>query len=148
MMHSTRKRRLWFVLILLLGSGLIVSLILYALKQNINLFYTPSQIISGEAALQHRIRIGGMVEKNTLERGNHLEVSFFVTDFKEKIKVEYKGILPDLFKEGQGIVATGQLKPNCVFVADEILAKHDENYMPPEVANMLEDGVNEVKAGQ
>lgn len=136
-MNATRKKRLLWVCLLILSSGSIVSLVLYALRQNINLFYTPSQIISGEAPLSRRIRLGGMVEKDSLQRGQNLEISFRVTDFKENIKVEYRGILPDLFREGQGVVALGQLKSNQIFVADEILAKHDENYMPPEVASSL-----------
>lgn len=138
-MHLARQRRLMFVLIIILASSAIVALVLYALKQNINLFYTPSQIALNEAPTQRRIRIGGMVEKNTLVRRDNLEISFIVTDLKEKIQVEYRGLLPDLFREGQGVVATGQLNEKRIFVADEILAKHDENYMPPEISDMLKE---------
>lgn len=138
-LNDVRKRRLIFLLILLFCSSLIVALVLYALRQNIHLFYTPSQAIIGEAPLHQRIRMGGMVKENTLEHGDNLQVRFMVTDLKEKITVEYRGILPDLFKEGQGVVATGQLRQKTLFVADEILAKHDENYMPPEVAHILKD---------
>lgn len=136
-LNATRQRRLLYILLLLLGSSVVLGLILFALRQNINLFYTPTQMMLGEAPIQRRIRMGGIVEKNTVRRGSNLEISFFLSDLKEKVKVEYRGILPDLFREGQGIVASGQLNADKVFVADEILAKHDENYMPPEVAGMM-----------
>ena len=116
-----------------------MGLITYALRQNINLFYDPTQIASGEAPLDARIRAGGMVEEGSVIRDpNSLKVEFRITDFNRSVPVEYTGILPDLFAEGQGVVAMGRLTPEGRFVADQVLAKHDENYMPPEVAEALE----------
>jgi cytochrome c-type biogenesis protein CcmE len=112
------------------------------LRQNISLFYTPTQIAAGEAPQQHHIRLGGMVEKNSILRGQKgLEVQFKITDFNRTITVTYTGILPDLFKEGQGVVAEGQLVDNQHFRASQVLAKHDENYMPPEVKAALSQKV-------
>jgi cytochrome c-type biogenesis protein CcmE len=126
-----RKKRLVWILVFLSAISIAVALILYALRQNINLFYTPSQIVRGEAPNHCRIRIGGMVQKGSVVKGKALEVNFVVTDFKETVKLRYQGILPDLFREGQGVVAGGRWSKEGVFVADEILAKHDENYAPP-----------------
>ncbi|QSP94371.1 cytochrome c maturation protein CcmE [Marinobacter salinisoli] len=137
-MHPIRKKRLTIVLFLLAGLSVAVGLTTYALRQNINLFYDPSQIAAGEAPTDVRIRAGGMVEEGSVERDTEsLKVSFRVTDFNASVPVEYDGILPDLFAEGQGVVAMGRLNPNGRFVADQVLAKHDENYMPPEVAEAL-----------
>lgn len=136
-MNARQLRRLSFVLLLLLASIVIVGLILFALKQNINLFFTPSQIMKGEAPVQTRIRVGGMVEKGSVVRGENLNLHFKMTDYAETIIIQYRGILPDLFREGQGIVALGRMQSKDIFVADEILAKHDENYMPPEIAQGL-----------
>src|SRR5690606_27831248 len=110
-----------------------------ALQQNINLFYNPTQIASGEAPQDARIRAGGMVKENSVSRSaDSLDVEFVVTDYAHDVTIRYRGILPDLFREGQGIVALGRLNENGVLVADEVLAKHDENYMPPEVTQALE----------
>ncbi|MBZ2168335.1 cytochrome c maturation protein CcmE [Marinobacter sp. F4216] len=137
-MHPIRKKRLTIVLFLLAGLSIAVGLITYALRQNINLFYDPSQIAAGEAPVDVRIRAGGMVEEGSVERDTEtLKVMFRVTDFNASVPVEYEGILPDLFAEGQGVVAMGRLDGNGRFVADQVLAKHDENYMPPEVAEAL-----------
>lgn len=136
-MKSNRKKKIVFVGFLSLLSIAIASLIIYALNQNMNLFYTPTQAARHEAPLRARIRVGGMVEKESLVRGEGLHLEFMITDFQERLKVKYHGILPDLFREGQGVVALGQLTSNQVFVADQILAKHDENYMPPEVEKSL-----------
>ncbi|MEC7377467.1 MAG: cytochrome c maturation protein CcmE [Pseudomonadota bacterium] len=139
-MHPIRKKRLTIVLFLVLGLGLAVGLTTYALRQNINLFYDPSQISAGEAPMDVRIRAGGMVEEGSVVRDpDSLRVEFRVTDFNASVPVEYTGILPDLFAEGQGVVAMGRLDANGRFVADQVLAKHDENYMPPEVADALEN---------
>jgi len=143
MMNCKRVRRLLGVMLLLVSSGSIIGFVLYALRQNIHLFFTPSQIKRGEAPLGPRIRIGGMVNSGSVQRGGARMVYFTVTDFKESVAVEYQGILPDLFREGQGVVACGILKPNAIFRAEEILAKHDENYMPPEVVKMLQSEHNE-----
>ena len=111
---------------------------LYALRQNINLFYTPTQVISGEAPINHPFRVGGMVKKGSLHRDKEsLLVEFIISDFNKEIKLAYTGILPDLFREGQGIVAHGKLDQQGNFKADQVLAKHDENYMPPEVRSIV-----------
>ena len=138
-MNPVRKKRLFIVLAILAGVGIAVALALSALQQNINLFYTPSQIAAGEAPEGTRIRAGGLVEEGSLTRTNDsLSVAFRVTDGAQAITITYQGILPDLFREGQGIVALGRVNADGVLVADEVLAKHDENYMPPEVTQALE----------
>lgn len=139
-MTPKRKQRLTIALGLAFGTALIVGLIMYSLKQNINLFYSTTQIVKGEAPTDTRIRVGGMVMKGSLVRDTKsLHVSFVVSDTAEQVKVEYTGILPDLFKEGQGIIAQGKLDTKGVFQADEVLAKHDENYMPPEITDSLKN---------
>lgn len=138
-MNPVRKKRLFIVLAILAGVGIAVALALSALQQNINLFYTPSQIAAGEAPEGARIRAGGLVEEGSVKRTNDsLSVAFRVTDGAQAITITYQGILPDLFREGQGIVALGRVNADGVLVADEVLAKHDENYMPPEVTQALE----------
>ncbi|MDH2431233.1 cytochrome C biogenesis protein CcmE [Pokkaliibacter plantistimulans] len=137
-MNLKRKHRMWAVVALLLGVSVAVGLALYALQQNINLFYSPSQIADHQAPDDTRIRAGGMVVEHSLQRsGDSLMVHFALTDFQKTIEVEYTGILPDLFREGQGVVALGKMNSKGVFVADQVLAKHDEKYMPPEVAAAL-----------
>ncbi|AYF85933.1 cytochrome c maturation protein CcmE [Pseudomonas sp. JS3066] len=139
-MNPVRKKRLFIILAILAGVGIAVALALSALQQNINLFYTPTQIANGEAPQDTRIRAGGMVEKGSVQRsGDSLDVQFVVTDFAKNVTIRYHGILPDLFREGQGIVALGKLNADGVLVADEVLAKHDENYMPPEVTKALKE---------
>jgi len=138
-MHPKRKQKLMIILALLAGAGLIVGLILYALSQNINLFFSPSDIAAGKAPQEQRIRAGGMVREGSVVRSTeNLQVEFVMTDYAHDVTVAYEGILPDLFREGQGIVAQGKLQANGVFVADEVLAKHDENYMPPEVTEAID----------
>ena len=125
------------VLALVVGVGVAVALILMALSENINHFYDPSQVVAGEAPQNHTFRIGGMVVDGSVQRDEgSLKVRFDLTDYKEQVTVSYEGILPDLFREGQGIVAIGKLSNN-LFVAEEVLAKHDENYMPAEVKQSL-----------
>jgi len=138
-MSRTHKQRIMLVTLLLIAIAVVVSLVLFALRQNLNLFYTPQQVAQGEAPKNKRIRIGGMVTKGSVLRKEGLRVQFIVTDFFDEVLVEYQGILPDLFKEGQGVVALGTLvfTDKLVFIADQILAKHDENYMPPEVLHAL-----------
>lgn len=139
-MNPHRKKRLSIILGLLAGVGVAVALALSALQQNINLFYTPTQIANGEAPVGTRIRAGGMVEHGSLVRSqDSLDVRFVVTDFNKSVTITYRGILPDLFREGQGIVALGQVGSDGVVAADEVLAKHDEKYMPPEVNKALKD---------
>jgi len=138
-MNPKRKQRLILVLFLVFGFASVVGLVLFALQENINLFYNPTQIAEGEAPEGARIRAGGMVVDGSIKRDDSsLLVNFELTDFNASIPVEYTGILPDLFREGQGIVAMGNVDANGVFQADEVLAKHDENYMPPEVQDALE----------
>ncbi|WP_296259213.1 MULTISPECIES: cytochrome c maturation protein CcmE [unclassified Pseudomonas] len=139
-MNPLRKKRLLIIVAILAGVCIAVTLALSALQENINLFYTPTQIASGEAPHGTRIRAGGMVEKGSLRRSaDSLDVTFVVTDFNRSVTITYRGILPDLFREGQGIVALGKLNADGVVVADEVLAKHDEKYMPPEVTKALRD---------
>jgi|TARA_B110000503_G_scaffold28875_1_gene46221 cytochrome c-type biogenesis protein CcmE len=140
LMHPKRRNKLLLILGLLCGVGVIVGLVLYALSQNINLFFSPSDMAQGKAPAHQRIRAGGMVREGSLVRASDsLAVRFVITDFVEDVKVNYTGILPDLFREGQGIVAQGKLNDEGVFLADEVLAKHDENYMPPEVIQALNE---------
>jgi cytochrome c-type biogenesis protein CcmE len=121
------------------GVGLAAWLGAQAFRSNVMFFFDPSQIVAGEAPSGERFRLGGMVEKGSVVKtAGTLDIQFLVTDFKHTVPVKYSGILPDLFREGQGVVAHGRLKDGT-FVADEILAKHDEKYMPPEVARSLKD---------
>ena len=139
-MNAVRKKRLYIVLAILVGVSVAVGLALSALQENINLFYTPTQIANGEAPKDTRIRAGGMVAKGSGKRSaDSLDVEFVVTDFANNVTIRYRGILPDLFREEQGIVALGKLNDEGVLVADEVLAKHDENYMPPEVTKALKE---------
>lgn len=138
-MNPIRKKRLIIIGAILLGVAATVGLGLTALQQNINLFYSPTQIVNGEAPQGARIRAGGLVKEGSLTRGDDsLTVGFVVTDGDADTTIEYRGILPDLFREGQGIVAMGRLNAENILIADEVLAKHDENYMPPEVSSALE----------
>ncbi|HVT62649.1 MAG TPA: cytochrome c maturation protein CcmE [Legionellaceae bacterium] len=137
-MHPIRKRKLQLIVVLLGVLAIAIGLILYALRQNISLFYTPTQIATGKAPRQHLIRVGGMVVAHSVSREpDGLGVSFKITDYAHTIKVYYRGILPDLFREGQSIVTQGTLTPDQLFEATQVLAKHDENYMPPEIKASL-----------
>ncbi len=137
-MRAKRKQRLIFVVILLLGFSSAAALGLYAMRQNMMLFHTPSEITKGEVPKDKLFRIGGLVVEGSVVKGNDgLTTKFDLTDTTDTVTVTYTGLLPDLFREGQGIVAQGKLNENGLFVAQEVLAKHDENYMPPEVAAAL-----------
>jgi cytochrome c-type biogenesis protein CcmE len=137
-MTPKRKQRLIFVIFLLIGISTAAALAITAFNKNMLYFYKPTQVLAGEAPANHVFRLGGLVEKHSVKRhANSLRVEFIVTDMVQSIPVHYEGILPDLFREGQGIIALGRLNADGVFVADEVLAKHDENYMPPEVADAL-----------
>lgn len=139
-----RKQRLYFILFILGSLAAAVGLSLYALQDNISFFYSPMEVKEMNIAPGHRFRLGGLVKKGTLQkRKDTLSVSFAVTDEVQELRVAYTGILPDLFREGQGVVATGSLNGAGVFIATDILAKHDENYMPPEVAKSLEKAARE-----
>jgi len=130
-----RHKRLALVAAAVAAVGVAVTLVLDAFQSNLVFFYSPSQVAAHEAPLERTFRVGGMVETGTVRRDG-TRVSFIVTDTAKSIPVHYEGILPDLFKEGKGVVAQGRLE-NGVFVAREVLAKHDENYMPPEAAEAL-----------
>ena len=136
-MTKKHKQRLALVVFIVIGASTAVALALTAFNQNMMFFYDPSQIAAGEAPVERNIRVGGMVKTGSVQRDpESLAVQFDLTDYAHTITVEYTGILPDLFREGQGIVAIGQLQEGQ-FIAAEVLAKHDENYMPQEVASSL-----------
>lgn len=140
-MNQTRKNKLYTILALLVGISIGLGIALFALRQNINLFYTPTQIKNGDAPIGTQIRAGGMVVENSILRSKtDLGVSFIVTDYEKDLQVKYNGVLPDLFREGQGIVVLGKLDNTKTLIATQVLAKHDEQYMPPEVANSLKKG--------
>lgn len=133
-----RKKTLFILLGVLVGVGIAVGLTLYALRQNLNLFYTPTQLAQKEAPEGRRIQVGGLVVAGSVQRApDSLATRFTITDLKHQVDVTYTGILPDLFREGQGIVANGRME-NGVVVAEEVLAKHDETYMPPQVKHAIE----------
>ena len=135
---TPRRKRLFVVLAILGGVAASVSLAVMASRENIMFYYDPSQVAAGQAPLQKRFRVGGMVVKGSVQRQpGDLTVRFVLTDFAHQVPVEYTGVLPDLFREGQGIIAHGTIGSDGAFVADEVLAKHDEKYMPPEVAASL-----------
>ena len=139
-MHPQRRNRLYMIVFLLVGVGLTLTLVLSALDENLNLFYPPADVAGGVAPLNTQIRAGGMVKDGSVERsGDDLGVRFVVHDHAgSEFTVAYTGILPDLFREGQGIIVQGQLTAPGEFTASEVLAKHDENYMPPELAELAE----------
>lgn len=132
-MLNHRKRRLYFLLLLVVSTGIAVTLALYALRQNVNLYETPQQVVQRSIPPDQVFRLGGMVVKGSVIQGADLQVSFTLTDYKANINVQYQGVLPSLFHEGQGIVAQGRLNGQGVFIADEVLAKHDANYKPPAI---------------
>jgi cytochrome c-type biogenesis protein CcmE len=135
---TPRRRRLTLVLGVLVGVAIAGGLTLRALRANVMFFFDPSQVAAGGAPRGERFRLGGMVTKGSVRRApGSLEINFVVTDFRHNLPVRYTGVLPDLFREGQGVVAHGRIGADGVFVADEVLAKHDEKYMPPEVARAL-----------
>jgi cytochrome c-type biogenesis protein CcmE len=137
---TPRRKRLFVVLAILSGVTASVALAVVASRQNIMFYYDPSQVASGQAPADKRFRIGGMVVKGSVVRKpGDLNVHFVLSDFAHEVPVEYSGVLPDLFREGQGIIAHGTLNAHGDFVADEVLAKHDEKYMPPEVAASLKN---------
>ena len=151
-MNPRRKKRLFAISAIITIIAMAVGLMLYALNQNIDLFYTPSEILKGKNGQKpqpgQRLKIGGMVVVGSVQRHPEtLDVSFKLTDTGPEVTVQYHGLLPDLFREGQGIVATGVLKSASVIKADEVLAKHDEEYMPPEVAEAVK-GIKHVKPEQ
>ena len=133
-----REKRLVFVAVGIMGVGVAAWLAVGALRSNISYYFSPTQVVANEAPVHAVYRLGGLVVKNSLARQpDGLTVVFDVTDYAQTVKVSYTGILPDLFGEGQGVVTKGRMGPGGVFVAEEVLAKHDESYMPPEVADSL-----------
>lgn len=141
-----RHKKFAFIALGLSAIGIATALILSAFQGNIVFFFSPSQIIAKEAPVDKTFRLGGMVETGSLRREDDgLTMHFVVTDTVNKINVVYTGIVPDLFREGKGVVAQGKLGDNGVFQAAEVLAKHDENYMPPEVTKAINDAKGSVK---
>ena len=143
-MNPRRKKRLAVISTVMFGVAAVVGLVLYALSQNIDLFYTPHEIVNGKEdtgmkpQIGQRIRVGGMVKEGSVKRnGENLKVTFVIYDNEEEVTVEYEGLLPDLFREGQGIVANGALVSPRLVKASEVLAKHDEEYTSPEIAEAM-----------
>jgi cytochrome c-type biogenesis protein CcmE len=137
---TPRQRRITLVIGILAGVAVAGALTLSAFRENVMFFFDPSQVAGGDAPIDQRFRLGGMVKPGSVDRvAGSLEMSFVVTDFQQDVRVVYSGVVPDLFRENQGVVAHGRLGTDGVFVADEILAKHDENYMPPEVARAIKE---------
>lgn len=136
-MNSKKRRRLYFAMALVLAGAVGATLVVRALQDNVLYFYSPSDIAAKHVPADVAFRIGGLVQKGSLVHGKGEEVRFFVTDGRRRVPVEYIGALPDLFREGQGVVASGALSASGLFRASEILAKHDERYMPPEVVQAL-----------
>ena len=143
-MTPARQKRLGLIVLMIAGVAVGVGFALNSLNQNIMFFFTPSEVTSGKAPSNKLFRMGGMVVEGSVRRpGDGLTVKFDLTDNEQRVTVQFAGILPDLFREGQGIIANGKLNQSGEFVAQEVLAKHDENYMPPELA-----GMNPAKEGQ
>ena len=138
-MNPLRKQRLYALIAVLIGSLLATWLVVSALSENMNLFYSPSEILEVDIDVNVLIRAGGMVKQGSIEKSkDSLNVRFTVTDYQNELIINYEGILPDLFDENAGVVVRGNLKTVGTFKAIEVLAKHDENYMPPEVAKLIE----------
>ena len=138
-MNPLRKQRLYALIAVLIGSLLATWLVVSALSENMNLFYSPSEILGVDIDENVMIRAGGMVKQGSIEKSkDSLNVRFTVTDYQNELIINYEGILPDLFDENAGVVVRGNLKTDGTFKAIEVLAKHDENYMPPEVAKLIE----------
>ncbi len=149
-MTPVKKQRLILILLMVAGIAVAVTFALKAFNENLMYFFSTTEVVEGKAPNQAKFRLGGMVVEGSIERPNNgLMVRFVLTDYEKQVTVEYTGLLPDLFREGQGIVANGRLNKDNVFIAEEVLAKHDENYMPPEVADSLKKPVTEQQtAGQ
>jgi cytochrome c-type biogenesis protein CcmE len=148
-MTPTRRRRLILVLSILAGVSIAGALALNAFKRNVTFFFDPSQVAKGEVKSGQAFRLGGMVKEGSFTRQpGSIESQFVVTDFEHEVRVQYAQVLPDLFREGAGVVAHGHLDPSGTFIADEVLAKHDEKYMPPEVARSLKRRHGESRSGE
>jgi cytochrome c-type biogenesis protein CcmE len=141
-MKAIRRNRLALILLMVAGVAIAAFFGLRSFNENLMFFFSTSDVVAGKAPKDHLFRLGGMVVKGSVQRpGEGLTVKFMLTDMAKEVQVEYTGILPDLFREGQGIVANGKLNEQGVFVAQEVLAKHDENYMPPEVKASLKEQI-------
>jgi cytochrome c-type biogenesis protein CcmE len=146
---KTRHKRIAFIITGLAGLGIAATLVLYAFNDNLVFFFSPTQVAAKEAPLDRTFRVGGLVQEGTLKRdADGLTVRFTVTDTAESIPVVFKGILPDLFKEGRGCVAQGRIGNDGVFYADTVLAKHDENYMPPEAGQAIDKAKHSKEASK
>jgi len=144
---TPRQKRMATVAAILVGVGIATAFALQAFQKNLLYYYSPTQIHAGEAPDARSIRVGGLVENGSVQREpGSLEVRFTLTDFSKTLGVSYTGVLPDLFREGQGIIARGKMRDDGVFVAEEVLAKHDENYMPPEVKDSLKPHADAAQA--
>lgn len=139
-MHPARKRRLTLVIVMVVGVFIAGGFAFFAFQENLMMYHTPSEVVAGEVPTGQRFNIGGMVADGSVKKASDsVDVSFDVTDYDKTITVTFSDILPDLFREGQAVIAKGKLNNDGVFVADEVLAKHDENYMPKEVADSLKN---------
>jgi len=144
---TPRQKRMATVAAILVGVGIATTFALQAFQKNLLYYYSPTQIHAGEAPDSRSIRVGGLVESGSVQREpGSLEVRFTLTDFANNVGVSYTGVLPDLFREGQGVIARGAMRDDGVFVAAEVLAKHDENYMPPEVKDSLKPHADAAQA--
>jgi len=142
MLTKKVKSRIFFLSVLVILAALVIFVILRSLEENVVYFFSPTEIYNkSNITFDKKIRIGGLVKKNSVSK-NNTSVNFIITDLKKEISVSYNGIVPNLFSEGKGVVAEGKLKDKKYFIADKILAKHDENYMPPEVTKALEKSNN------
>lgn len=135
-MKAIRKQRLTIILLLITALATAAGLILYALKQNINLYYTPTELIESKPSEQQVIRLGGMVKSGSIKHtANTLQVNFVITDLSNEMPVSYQGVLPNLFAEGKGVIVQGRMNEGNKMLASQVLAKHDENYMPPKIGS-------------
>ena len=142
MLTKKVKSRIFFLSVLVILAALVIFVILRSLEENVVYFFSPTEIYNkANISFDKQIRIGGLVKKNSVSK-NDISINFIITDLKKEIVVSYSGLVPNLFSEGKGVVAEGKLKDKKYFVADKILAKHDENYMPPEVSKALEESNN------
>ena len=142
MLTKKVKSRIFFLSVLVILAALVIFVILRSLEENVVYFFSPTEIYNkANISFDKQIRIGGLVKKNSVSK-NDTSINFIITDLKKEIVVSYNGVVPNLFSEGKGVVAEGKLKDKKYFVADKILAKHDENYMPPEVSRALEKSNN------
>lgn len=140
-MTPTRKKRLLIIAVVFMGVATAAAIFLTAFKDNVMFFKSPTEVAQKTYPEQRNFRLGGMVKDGSMKRiADSLKVEFVVTDFAHDVTVQYEGILPDLFREGQGVVTIGQMQTPDLFVAEEVLAKHDENYMPPEAADAIKAG--------